>query len=472
MSVQALSSTPAAVEPPAFRRIGSGAEGDAPDVFALPGDADPKDKTGPATTGAIAEAKAESATLPETKAATAPSDASRVGFEAALVLSAAPTPAAAAGDVVEASASADAEAKPIAPQGMLPAQDAESKDHPDSKPGESAKDEAADTTTGTETALPPIVVAAAEAQAIAVPVVAVPTTGSTSDDAVSQPAAQAVPSATVGKPAGPAIATGPADQATSPLAATVPPLASGDGKATGEAKSLPREPEASAEGADEPGSMKAKDAAAPAVSGAGPEFKTLDALRPAEPIDLGALNLHAHAGRGEAPKIATPTMPDMASATPAQPSHGAGTAIPATPLHVVPIEIGLKALSGLNSFEIRLDPAELGRVDVKLDISDTGEVTAKLVVDRVETLHLLQRDARTLERAFEQAGLKPSDAGVDISLRDQGTQSGYRQAPQQDEQPRRQLRQGSTETDDVAVDGVSERVAPRWLRLGGVDMSV
>jgi flagellar hook-length control protein FliK len=88
------------------------------------------------------------------------------------------------------------------------------------------------------------------------------------------------------------------------------------------------------------------------------------------------------------------------------------------PLGAVPIEIGLKSLAGINRFEIRLDPAELGRIDVRLEIGEAGDVKAHLTVDRVETLALLQRDARTLERAFEQAGLKPSEGGVNLSLRD------------------------------------------------------
>jgi flagellar hook-length control protein FliK len=94
--------------------------------------------------------------------------------------------------------------------------------------------------------------------------------------------------------------------------------------------------------------------------------------------------------------------------------------VPNVPLGAVPIEIGLKALAGVNHFQIRLDPAELGRIDVTLEIDADGTIKARLTVDRVETLTLLQRDARTLERAFEQAGLKPSDSGVDLSLRDQG----------------------------------------------------
>jgi flagellar hook-length control protein FliK len=89
----------------------------------------------------------------------------------------------------------------------------------------------------------------------------------------------------------------------------------------------------------------------------------------------------------------------------------------------VPVEIGLRALQGLREFQIRLDPAELGKVEVRLEIGEDKSVTARVVVDRVETLQLLQRDARTLERAFEQAGLKTTEGGVDITLRDPGQQA-------------------------------------------------
>lgn len=91
-------------------------------------------------------------------------------------------------------------------------------------------------------------------------------------------------------------------------------------------------------------------------------------------------------------------------------------------LAAVPIELGLKAGQGMSRFDIRLDPAELGRVEVRLEFRKDGEVTARLVVDRVETLALLQRDARTLERAFEQVGLRASDGGISFQLRDQGAE--------------------------------------------------
>ncbi|WID99428.1 flagellar hook-length control protein FliK [Bosea vestrisii] len=138
----------------------------------------------------------------------------------------------------------------------------------------------------------------------------------------------------------------------------------------------------------------------------------------------------------------------------------------------MPVEIGARALAGNKRFDIRLDPAELGRIDVTLEISDKGEVSAKLTVDRVETLHMLQRDARTLERAFEQAGLKPSEGGIDMSLRDSSDQqAGARQQRQDDETPRGR-RAWVQATDDSALITKAATLPRTGGRLGGVDLSI
>jgi len=91
----------------------------------------------------------------------------------------------------------------------------------------------------------------------------------------------------------------------------------------------------------------------------------------------------------------------------------------AVPLAGVAIEIASRALAGKNRFEIRLDPPELGRIDVRLDVGRDGRVTSHLVVDRADTLNLLQRDAAGLQRALQDAGLKTGDDGLQFSLRDQ-----------------------------------------------------
>ena len=71
----------------------------------------------------------------------------------------------------------------------------------------------------------------------------------------------------------------------------------------------------------------------------------------------------------------------------------------------VAFEIVRQVQAGNSRFQIRLDPPELGRIDVKLDMDSTGNVQARLTVERAETLDLMQRDHRALERALAQAGL-------------------------------------------------------------------
>ena len=66
----------------------------------------------------------------------------------------------------------------------------------------------------------------------------------------------------------------------------------------------------------------------------------------------------------------------------------------------------------------RLDPPELGRIHVRLDVDRNGEISSRLVVDRPDTLDLLRRDAPSLERALQDAGLKTANNGLQFSLRD------------------------------------------------------
>jgi flagellar hook-length control protein FliK len=93
---------------------------------------------------------------------------------------------------------------------------------------------------------------------------------------------------------------------------------------------------------------------------------------------------------------------------------------PAVPMAGLAVEIAARAQAGQNSFEIRLDPPELGRIDVRLDIDSSGQVTSRLVVERADTLEHLRRDSAGLERALQDAGLKTGENGLQFSLRDQG----------------------------------------------------
>lgn len=106
--------------------------------------------------------------------------------------------------------------------------------------------------------------------------------------------------------------------------------------------------------------------------------------------------------------------------TPAVPLNAtlANTPVPVSGLAV---DIALRAAGGSSRFEIRLDPAELGRIDVRLDVDKHGNVTSHLTVEKPATLDMLRRDAPQLQQALEDAGLKTGDSGLQFSLRDQSS---------------------------------------------------
>ncbi|MEO6012590.1 MAG: flagellar hook-length control protein FliK [Devosia sp.] len=104
---------------------------------------------------------------------------------------------------------------------------------------------------------------------------------------------------------------------------------------------------------------------------------------------------------------------------------------------------------GASRFTIRLDPPELGRVDVKMHVAETGAVNARLIVDRAETLDLFQRDQRSLERALAQAGLDSSKTSLEFSLRQNpfAGMTGGDQRPQSN--PYASARFSSDETEEA-----------------------
>ncbi len=139
----------------------------------------------------------------------------------------------------------------------------------------------------------------------------------------------------------------------------------------------------------------------------------------------------------------------------------------AVPVAGLAVEIAAQARAGKNRFEIRLDPPELGRIDVRLDMDKDGNVTSRLMVERSDTLDLLRRDAHQLERALNQAGLKTSDSALEFQLRNQGfaNDNGNRQNGREAAQ--------IVIPDDEATVIEARRGYGRLLGLGnGLDISV
>ena len=100
--------------------------------------------------------------------------------------------------------------------------------------------------------------------------------------------------------------------------------------------------------------------------------------------------------------LATATMDDRAAAGPA--------------VRQVAVQISRAVQHGNDRFSIRLSPAELGRVSIKLEVGHDNRVIAVISAERSETLDLLQRDARTLERALQEAGLRTDSGSLSFDL--------------------------------------------------------
>lgn len=101
------------------------------------------------------------------------------------------------------------------------------------------------------------------------------------------------------------------------------------------------------------------------------------------------------------------------------------------PVNLIAVNIAQHASQGVNKFELRLDPPELGRIEVKMEMASDGKVTAHIAAERAETLDLLQRDARALERALNETGLSADRDSLSFSLKDQAFKGDQNQQDQQ-----------------------------------------
>jgi flagellar hook-length control protein FliK len=190
---------------------------------------------------------------------------------------------------------------------------------------------------------------------------------------------------------------------------------------------------------------------------------------PHEHRALAAVQVQADsADAGQAANAVQQPQLQSATTTPAAPQL---TVTPATtaavPLSGLALQIAVTAQSGNSRFEIRLDPAELGRIDVRIDVDRHGQVTSHLTVEKPETLAMLRQDAPQLQRALDNAGFKTGDGGLQFSLRDQSSSGQHN-----DETGRNAQRLIISEDDSVPA-AVAGRTYGRMLgSSSGVDIRV
>lgn len=74
---------------------------------------------------------------------------------------------------------------------------------------------------------------------------------------------------------------------------------------------------------------------------------------------------------------------------------------------------------GVERITIQLDPAELGRVEVKMHTGSDGQTQVLFTIDKPSTFDALSRDARSLERSLQDAGIKADAGSMQFNLRQQ-----------------------------------------------------
>ena len=178
-----------------------------------------------------------------------------------------------------------------------------------------------------------------------------------------------------------------------------------------------------------------------------PDGAVKDAVKPDAPAQAATAKTDTAPTPAPVHTPATPTTPAPATATPTTlaaqtttaPQHPIAADVHVSTAHhggdtptafdKLGLTIAAKSLEGLQAFDIRLDPPDLGRLQIKLTVDDSGQAQAAVMADKPQTLELLQRDAAGLNRALSDAGLNLANNGLSFSLREQQQQQSGFAAP-------------------------------------------
>ena len=126
----------------------------------------------------------------------------------------------------------------------------------------------------------------------------------------------------------------------------------------------------------------------------------------------------------------------------------------------------------LTQFDIALNPAGLGKVDVKVQIDRTGAITAALSFDNPQAAAELRGRADELKTALQQAGFDLSDAGLSFDL------SGGQQRSAEDRQTMAEAFAGrafaaaADKAEDLQAAVASAAARLQQRRASGIDIRI
>jgi Meckel syndrome type 1 protein len=160
---------------------------------------------------------------------------------------------------------------------------------------------------------------------------------------------------------------------------------------------------------------------------------------------------------------AAPVAPQAALQTPANLAAANGAAI----VSQIATQV-TKSVDGKSTrFDISLDPAGLGHVNVKVEIGAQGQITAQLSFDNAHTAAEAKSQAGQLQQALEQAGFNIAQGGLSFDVGGQG--GGFAGQDASAQQPLAT----SVQTSDLSTTPQSAAVAVASSRpASGVDITI
>jgi flagellar hook-length control protein FliK len=146
---------------------------------------------------------------------------------------------------------------------------------------------------------------------------------------------------------------------------------------------------------------------------------------------------------------------------------------PPAPIEQVAVQIKKAIGAGVDKINIRLNPAHLGQVEVKMEIARDGQLTATVIAEKPETLDLLQRDVRGLERALQDGGLKTNMQSFQFSLKEQAQQQAATGRDQNNgQQGKSDQNNGSNAEDAHSIASQAAVYGQNVATNGGVDIRI
>ncbi|MGU3315165.1 flagellar hook-length control protein FliK [Sphingomonas sp. M6A6_1c] len=119
---------------------------------------------------------------------------------------------------------------------------------------------------------------------------------------------------------------------------------------------------------------------------------------------------------------------DTAAATNAQPQSSVSAAVVAAQPGRIGREVGVQiarhVADGKSEVTIRLDPANMGRIDVRLSFDDAGRLTAAVHADSPASLAMLRSEAGDLGRSLTDAGIRADVSAFSFDSRGNGGSAG------------------------------------------------